>query len=274
MRKVNHCGNQVSPSGVQVSLTSKPDLASSRRHFISAATIVGGLLATLAPARALGRNDKDQHGGGGGTHCLLKGTQILTPQGERSIEDLQVDELVQTVSGEAKSIKWIALMRFERDGQASWDDAVAPIKIARGAFNGELPHKDLYVSFGHRFLINGLLIPACDLINGRSITRVKSAGSDVLEYLHIELEDHDVILANGVPAETLEGNASRKDFDNFDQYVALYGSVLRQQTPCAPIMARNGRRQILRSHLRGALAPIWDRRQPLEIIQDELARQT
>jgi hypothetical protein len=102
---------------------------------------------------------------------------------------------------------------------------------------------------------------------------MKSASSDVLEYLHIELEDHDVILANGVPAETLGGNASREEFDNFDQYVALYGAVLTHQTPYAPIMARCGRRQALRSHLRGALAPIWDRRQPLDIIQDELARQ-
>lgn len=266
MRNAKHRGIEVSP-------TSKPGLASSRRHFISAATIVGGLLATLAPARALGRYDRDRHGGGGNAHCFLKGTQILTPQGERSIEDLQIGDLVLTVSGEAKPIKWVGRMRFERKGQSSWDDAVAPIRIARGAFNGDLPRNDLYVSFGHRFLINGSLIPAGDLINGSSITRIKSASSDAFEYLHIELEDHEVILANGVPAETLGGNASRSEFDNFDQYAALYGAVLTQHGPYAPIVARNGRRQMLRSHLRGALAPIWDRRQPLEIIQDELASQ-
>jgi len=263
---------KVKSNGIQVSPTSTPNFASSRRHFISAATIVGGLLAMLAPARALGRYDKDRHGGGN-PHCFLKGTQIRTAQGERAIEDLQIGDLVLTVAGEAKPVRWIARMRFERDGQASWSDAAAPIKIARGAFNGDLPHSDLYVSFGHRFLINGLLIPACDLVNGSSITRINSASSDVLEYLHIELEDHDVILASGVPAETLEGNASRKEFDNFGEYVALYGAALTHQTPCAPIMARNGRRQVLRSHLRGALAPICDCRQPLEIIQDELARQ-
>jgi hypothetical protein len=53
----------------------------------------------------------------------------------------------------------------------------------------------------------------------------------------------------------------------------VYGAALTHQTPYAPIIARNGRRQALRSHLRGVLAPICDRRQPLEIIQDELARQ-
>jgi hypothetical protein len=263
---------KVKPNGIQVSPTSAPNFTSSRRHFISAATLLGGLAAVVAPAQALGRYDKDRHGGGS-PHCFLKGTQIRTVQGERAIEDLQIGDLVLTVAGEAKPIRWIARMRFERDGQASWSDAAAPIKVARGAFNGDLPHSDLYVSFGHRFLINGLLIPACDLVNESSITRVKSASSDILEYLHIELEDHDVILANGVPAETLEGNASRSEFDNFGEYVVLYGPVLTHQTLYAPTMASKGRRQILRSHLRGALAPLWDRRTPLEIVQDELARQ-
>jgi hypothetical protein len=239
---------------------------------MSAASILGGLLATVAPARSLGRYDWDRHGGGRG-HCFLKGAQISTPEGERPIEDLQIGELVSTVSGEAKPIKWIGCMRFERDGQASWDDEVAPVKIARGAFNGDLPHSDLYVSCQHRFLINGLLIPAIDLINGSSITRLSAMEADVLEYLHIELEGHNVILANGAPAETLGGNADRADFDNFDEYVALYGATLTNRTLYAPVAARGGRRQALQSHLRGMFAPICDRRQPLEIIQDELARQ-
>jgi hypothetical protein len=265
MRKLNSRGIDVSPKAA-------PGFSSSRRHFISAASILGGLLATLGPARAKEPQGKG-HQGGGGAHCFLKGTQILTAHGERPIEDLQIGEVILTVSGEAKPVKWIGQMRFERDGQASWDDEVAPIKIARGAFNGELPHTDLYVSGCHRFFINGLLIPARDLTNGRSITQLSCMGVDVLEYLHIELEEHDVVLANGAPAETLDDNADRADFDNFDEYVALYGTRATSQALYAPMAARNGRRQALQSHLRGVVAPIYDRRQPLEIIQDEIARQ-
>jgi hypothetical protein len=258
--------------GINVSLAAAPGAVASRRHFISAVSILGSLLAT-APARALGQYDKDRHGGGGGGHCFLRGTRILTPQGEQPIEELRIGDMVQTVSGEPKPIKWIGHMRFERDGQASWDEEIAPVKIARGAFNGDLPDSDLYVSCRHRFFINGLLIPARDLVNGSSITTLSAMEADVLEYLHVELEDHDVILANGAPAETLEGNADRADFDNFDEYVALYGAILTNQTLYAPVAARNGRRRALQSHLRGVFAPIYDRRQPLEIIQDELARQ-
>src|SRR4051794_15152739 len=166
--------------GVDVSPAAAPGFSSSRRHFISAASILGGLLATMASARATVPQDKGHHGGGGGAHCFLKGTQIVTAQGERPIEDLQIGEMVSTVSGEAKPIKWIGHMRFERDGRASWDDELAPVKIARGAFNGDLPHSDLYVSGCHRFFINGLLIPARDLINGRSITQLSSIGAEVL----------------------------------------------------------------------------------------------
>jgi Hint domain len=263
--------SNLKPRGIEVSQLSTPDFASSRRHFISAATLAGGLLAMLTPARAMGQYDQHRHGGGG-AHCFLKGTQILTPQGERPIEDLQIGELVTTLSGQAKRVRWIGRMRFERGGQASWDDEIAPVRIARGAFNGGLPHSDLYVSGHHRLFINGLLIPAGDLINGSSITRLSSE-ADVLEYLHIELEGHDVVLANGAPAETLDGNVSRADFDNVDEYVALYGTRLMSRALYAPIAARNGRRQVLQSHLRGIFAPLCDRRQPLEIIQDELARQ-
>jgi hypothetical protein len=260
--------------GIKVFAKSRPDFVSSRRHFIHAASAVGGfaLAKLLAPAKAAAQSKgKGKGGGGGGAHCFLRGTKILTLQGERSIEDLRIGDFVSTISGKPKRIKWIGRMRVDR--QTLRDVARAPVKIARGAFNGVLPHSDLYVSYRHRLFINGLLIPAGDLINGTSITRAESAHSDCLEYLHIELERHDVVFANGTPAETFLGDETRVEFDNFDEYVALYGDALTTQTPYAPIVARNNFPQTLTSHLRGALAPIYDRRQPLEIIQDELARQ-
>jgi len=259
--------------GIKVFAKSGPDFVSSRRHFISAASAVGGfaLAKLLAPAKAGAQPKGHPKGGGGGAHCFLRGMKILTLKGERSIEDLRIGDLVSTISGEPKRIKWIGRMRVDR--QVLQDVARAPVKIARGAFNGVLPHSDLYVSYRHCLFINGLLMPAGDLINGTTITRAEPTTSDCIEYLHIELERHDVIFANGAPAETFLGDASRADFDNFDEYVALYGDTLTVQTSYAPIVARNNIRQTLTSHWRGALAPLYDRRQPLEIIQDELARQ-
>jgi hypothetical protein len=287
MPKEQRVMHDLNANGIEVSSTSTPDLVTSRRHFMSAATIVGAVLTAVvsSPTRALADDRGHGHGhghgnggsydkGGSGVQCLLKGTQILTPQGERSVEDLRIGELILTVSGESKPIKWIGRTRLERDGQALWEDAVVPVKIARDAFNDDLPRSDLYVSYGHCFLINGLLISAGDLINGSSIARWQPTDMDVLEYLQIELESHDVILANGAPAETLPSDASHVEFDNFDEYVTLYGAASTRQTPYAPIIiVSGGRRQALRSHLRSMVAPICDRRQPVEIIRDELARQ-
>src|SRR3954468_22934767 len=136
--------------GIKVCTRSGPDFTSSRRHFLSAASAIGGfaLAKLLAPAKAAAQpKGKGKGGGGGGAHCFLRGTKILALQGERSIEDLRIGNPVSTVSGEPKRIKWIGRMRVDR--QTLRDPARAPVKIARGAFNGVLPHSDLYVSYRH-----------------------------------------------------------------------------------------------------------------------------
>ena len=59
------------------------------------------------------------------------------------------------------------------------------------------------------------------MINGTTITQVTQWEGDV-EYLHIETEDHELILAEGAPTETFMDNASRTCFNNYAEYQALY----------------------------------------------------
>jgi hypothetical protein len=41
-------------------------------------------------------------------------------------------------------------------------------------------------------------------------------------YYHVELADHSLILAEGVPAETFVDNTERLAFDNWDEHVKLF----------------------------------------------------
>ena len=73
-------------------------------------------------------------------------------------------------------------------------------------------------------LVDGVLCEAGTLVNGTTITRVPlSEFGDSYTVYHIETEAHEIILANGSPAETFVDNASRRAFDNFAEFEALHG---------------------------------------------------
>lgn len=74
-------------------------------------------------------------------------------------------------------------------------------------------------------IIDGLVICAAALVNGTTINWVPMAElPDHVTYYHIETEDHDVILAYGAPAETFVDAAGRAAFDNYQEYLDLYGA--------------------------------------------------
>ena len=58
---------------------------------------------------------------------------------------------------------------------------------------------------------------------------------------HVELENHEVVLANGgVPAESFIDYVGRSGFDNYDEYLALAGADrLITEMPFVRISARH-----------------------------------
>lgn len=243
----------------------RPTRSISRRSVIAAVSIVMTALGASA-ARAHGRrHHRPGHGGhdrhSRGAHCFLRGTSIRTPSGEREISTLAVGDLVLTYSGEAKPIEWIGRRRLQRDAGEAWGSAFAPIKIARSALADGVPHADLYLSPGHALYLNGLLVTAASLVNGRTIVRCAAEDRDVLEYLHLELADHDLILAEGLVTETLVP-FDRSRFDNW--------SEAEQKHAIVPLMSRLsvGRRLQLQSRVRSALAPLIDRRTTFDKVRD------
>jgi hypothetical protein len=66
-----------------------------------------------------------------------------------------------------------------------------------------------------------VLIQAGALVNGVSIVRETNVPQTIV-YYHVEVDDHALILAEGVSAETFVDNVDRLAFDNWDEHEALY----------------------------------------------------
>jgi hypothetical protein len=167
------------------------------------------------------------------TICFMAGTLIQTPDGGRAIETLQTGDLVSTMDGRAMPVRWIGRQTVSR----IFGDPmrVLPIRIKQGALGENLPRRDLLVSADHALLIDDVLVQAGALVDGAAIARERDV-PPIYTYFHVEVDDHSLILAEGVPAETFVDNIDRLAFDNWHEYEALYPngkSIVEMQYPRA-----------------------------------------
>jgi hypothetical protein len=159
--------------------------------------------------------------------CFCANTQILTPEGERAVQDLAVGDLVTTHRGEVRPIVWIGEGRVRvRRGQRG---AATPVIVRKGALAENVPNRDLRVTKGHSLWFGGVLIPVEYLVNHRLIEWDDMA-QEVSLY-HIELASHDVLVANGAPAESYRDDGNRWLFHN-----ASSGWEQGPKALCAPVL--------------------------------------
>jgi hypothetical protein len=178
--------------------------------------------------------------------CYCRGTLILTDRGDVGVEDLQVGDRLLTRAGE-KPIRRIGQQRYS--GQyASNNPAVLPVIVKAGAFADGVPSRDLYVSPNQAMFLDGLLIAPRLLVNGMSIVQPKTVA--LVEYFHIELESHDIILAEGALSETFLDDDSRAMFQSTTDHQSLYPGLAR--TPalhCAPRLDDGEHLQAIRDRI-------------------------
>lgn len=137
------------------------------------------------------------------------------------MQSLAMGDTVATAEGKLAPVKWIGRQTVHKLFSR---ERMQPVRIRAGALGFGQPHSDLTVTADHGMVIEGLVITASALVNGGTIDWVPMAElPDRVTYYHIETEGHDVILANGAPAETFVDYASRRAFDNYQEYLDLYG---------------------------------------------------
>jgi hypothetical protein len=150
--------------------------------------------------------------------CYVRGARIATPGGYVPIEDLREGDLALTASGAARPIRRIGHRRLDLSRHPRPAE-VRPVRVARGAFDDGLPLRDLWLSPGHNIAWDGALIPISALLNGVSVAQV---ARDRVEYWHVELNAHDVILAEGLPAESYLDTGNRTAFANGGAFVEAH----------------------------------------------------
>ena len=144
--------------------------------------------------------------------CFITGTGILTVDGAVEIENLCVGMTVVTASGTEREIIWIGKRTIDCSAANAH---MAPVKVRANAFGLGTPERDVLLSPGHPVLVKQdgreVLVPIMNLINGTTIARTSMQS---VTYWHVELDQHDVLLADGLPAESFFDMGSRGWFDN------------------------------------------------------------
>jgi hypothetical protein len=159
--------------------------------------------------------------------CFLAGTRIATPDGEVPVEQLAAGDEVVTRRGEARHVIWVGKGRVL--ATPAKRNAATPVIVRKGALADNVPHHDLRVTKAHALYIDDALIPVEFLVNHRSILWDDHA-QEVTLY-HIELDSHDVLIANGAPAESYRDDGNRWLFQN-----ANSGWGPPPQEPYAPVL--------------------------------------
>jgi hypothetical protein len=134
---------------------------------------------------------------------FVRGTRITLAGGEqRPVEELRVGDRVLTRDEGPQPVRWIGHRTLRATG------AFAPVLIRKGALHNA---NDLLLSPDHRILVYQrrdqlgagraeVMVKVRHLVNGTTVV-VRDGG--FVEYFQLLLDDHQIIFAEGIAAESL-----------------------------------------------------------------------
>ncbi len=151
-----------------------------------------------------------------GVVCFTPGTLLETPQGQKPVEALVAGDKVVTKDAGAQTIVWAGSRKVSGARLYAMPD-LRPVRIREGALGNDRPQGDLIVSPDHRMVVKGtasmalwgeaeVLVAARDLVDGNAIARDLAAKA--VTYYHLMLEEHHVVVANGVETESFHPGAA------------------------------------------------------------------
>ncbi|WP_323371591.1 Hint domain-containing protein [Anianabacter salinae] len=161
--------------------------------------------------------------------CFTPGTRLATPDGPRLVSDLAEGDLILTKDDGPQPVRWIGSRRMSGARLFALPE-LRPIRIRGSALGADVPDAELLVSPDHRMLLRGtmaealfnspeVLVRARDMVNDRTITVDHRPQS--VTYVHILLDRHQVVWANGLESETFHPASTPFEAIAPDQRAAL-----------------------------------------------------
>ncbi|WP_370048846.1 Hint domain-containing protein [Salipiger sp.] len=155
-------------------------------------------------------NDAQLTDSNGVVMCFARGTRIATPRGEVAVEDLREGDLVCTLDSGDQPLRFIGRRVLGADDLAHAPQ-LNPMRIRAGALGQGLPLRDLVVSPQHRLLLRSRIAERmCGtsevLVAARQLRHLKGIAQVAVEqvaYYHLLFDRHEIVLAEGAPAESL-----------------------------------------------------------------------
>ncbi len=181
--------------------------------------------------------------------CFLRGTRIQTARGAVAVEDLTLADTAITAQGERRPIVWIGRRRVNCRLHPR-PERIWPIRFSANAFAAGIPERDLYLSPDHAIYRAGVLIPAHCLCNDMTVMQETM---DSVDYFHVELATHDVLLAEGMAVESYLECGDRQTFDNGGPAIlaiAEFAADRWESAGYAPLVVRGPEVEAARGELR------------------------
>jgi collagen type I/II/III/V/XI/XXIV/XXVII alpha len=173
---------------------------------------VSGTFGTLTNGGTIGFTGSNDSG------CLAQGTRIATAEGETPVECFAVGQMVTLEDGRASPVVWIGWRDVDCRRHPA-PEKVWPVRIKAGAFRDGVPSRDLMLSPDHAVFIDDVLIPARHLIDGTAIVQLQT---DRVRYFHVELAEHEILLAESLPVESFLDTGVRHQFANGGAAISLH----------------------------------------------------
>jgi len=145
--------------------------------------------------------------------CFAAGTSIETRNGPVAVEKLRVGDEVLTHDNGYQPIRWTGSTKVSA-ARLGAEPRLRPILIRADALGPGYPASDLIVSPQHRVLVasaiarrmfgqDAVLVPANKLTCLDGIDIIDDDLSGGVTYVHFICDAHEVVWANGAPAESL-----------------------------------------------------------------------